>query len=84
MNMDKTTNLKLILDVLEGQGIDCVTFNAHTFDEEVLLSSDDKDYVTFHKEPYSPAITDQLYVCDTQTSSAPVYRDWYMTINYHS
>lgn len=80
--MDK--NLAAILDLLDRQGIECVTLNAHLFDEEYALSTDDKDWATFHKKRDSPKISDKLLVCDYQTTSEPIYKDWYMTINYHS
>jgi hypothetical protein len=77
-------NLETILDVLDAQGITEVTFTAGQFDEEYNLSPDDKDWVTFHKSYYAPFITDKLEVCDKQSTAFPLYRDWYMTINYHA
>ena len=78
-----TKNLKQILGLLDSQGIEEVTFNAHQFDEEYSLSWDDKDWVTFHKTPTPPVITDKL-MCDTETTEKPIWKGWYMTINYHS
>lgn len=77
-------NLAAILDLLDVQGIEDVTFKAHQFEEEYALSPDDKDWVTFHKKRDSPKISDKLLVCDYETTSEPIYKDWYMTINYHS
>lgn len=77
-------NLKQILGLLDSQGIEEVTFKTHQFDEEYNLSCDDKDWVTFHKNPIPPFITDKLMVCDTQTTETPIWKGWYMTINYHS
>lgn len=83
--IEPTSKLQKILDLLDEQGIDQVTFNAHTFDEEYQLSCDDKDYVTFHKKDIGVIlIPDKLLVCDYQTTEAPIYNGWYMTINYHS
>ena len=77
-------NLKQILGLLESQGIEEVTFKAHQFDEEYNLSSDDKDWVTFHKSPNPPFIVDKLQVCDYSTTNEPIWKGWYMTVNYHS
>lgn len=77
-------DLSVILSTLDYLNIDQVTFPAHTFEEEYALSSDDKDYVTFHKRNYAPSICYKLQVCDYQTTKEPVHKDWYMTINYHS
>lgn len=77
------STLKKILDICDKSNIDQVTFNAHTFEEEYELNSDDKDYVTFHKEG-SPWICDKLQICDYETTKDPIYKDWYMTINYHA
>ena len=78
------TNLPQILGLLDSQGISQITFKAHLFEEEYNLSSDDKDWVTFHKSPTPPFITDKLMVCDTTTTETPIWKDWYMTINYHA
>ncbi len=81
----KQSKLEKILDLLDQQGIDQVTFNAHSFDEEYQLPCDDKDYVTFHKRHIGNIlIADKLLVCDYQTTETPIYKDWVMTINYHS
>lgn len=77
-------NLETILDVLDTQGITEVTFTAGQFDEEYELSCDDKDWVTFHKSCDPPNIVDKLYICDKESTVYPIYKDWYMTINYHS
>ena len=77
-------SVKEILDLLDTSGIDCVTFNAYNFEEEWGISSDDKDWVTFHKSTLPPVIADKLLVCDYETTSEPIYNGWYMTINYHS
>lgn len=77
-------NLQQILDILNIQGITQVTFEDHLFDEEYALSCDDKDYVTFHKGQNSPFICDKLQVCNYNTTKEPIYKDWYMTVNYHS
>ena len=80
----KHTDLLSILDLLDTQGIDQVTFEAHQFDEEYNLSCDDKDWVTFHKTAHPPFIVDKLNVCDYLTTKEPLLNGWYMSINYHS
>ncbi len=77
-------NLETILDVLDAQGITEVTFTAGQFNEEYNLSSDDKDWVTFHKSYHEPSITEELLVFKRQSTASPIYKDWYMTINYHA
>ena len=76
--------LNSILDLLDLNDINQVTFPADSFDIEYELSCDDKDFVTFHKREFAPFICDKLIVCDYKTTKSPVYKDWYMTINYHS
>lgn len=78
------TNLETILDVLDAQGITEVTFTAGQFDKEYCLSPDDKDWVTFHKSYDVPRIADKLYIFDKESTESPIYKDWYMTINYHA
>ncbi len=73
-----------ILDNLDFLNIETVTFPAYTFEIEYNLSADDKDYVTFSKNPFIPNICDKLMVCDAEVTTEPIYKDWYMTINYHS
>lgn len=76
-------NLREILGVLTVQGINEVTFNAHTFDEEYSLGCDDKDYVIFHRSINPPIIVVMLSTCDYDTTQEPIWKDWYMTICYH-
>jgi hypothetical protein len=64
-------------------GINSVTFPAHSFDIEYKLSCDDKDYVTFWRAS-EPIITDRLHVNSEEQTEEPIWKDWYMTINYHS
>lgn len=78
-----TPELASILIACYKKGINSVTFPAHSFDEEYELSCDDKDYVTFHRG-LTPLITDKLLVCSKDTTTEPIWKDWYMTINYHS
>lgn len=78
------TKLTKLLMLLDEMGINQVTLEPRNFDEEYELSSDDKDYVTFHKGSEAPWITDKLMVCDVETTQKPVWKDWYMSINYHS
>lgn len=79
------SKLEKILDLIDEQGIDQVTFNSHTFNEEYQLPCDDKDYVTFHKRDIGViSIPDKLLVCDYLTTETPIYKGWFMTINYHS
>lgn len=74
-----------LLDLCDTIGIRQITGEARSFgDIEYALSCDDKDFTTFHKEKDSPYICHKLEVCDYETTKEPVYKDWYMTINYHS
>lgn len=75
---------EIILDQLNVFGIKQVTFVTYTSDYEYELCPDDRDYVTFHKKSTSPYICDKLEVCDYETTKESIYKDWYMTINYHS
>ncbi len=75
---------ELVLDQLSYAGMTAVTFSTYTTEYEYELSPYDRDYVTFHKAEYAPSICDKLEVCDYDTTPDPVYKDWYMTINYHS
>lgn len=77
-------NLSIVLDTLDFVEITQATFLAGTFDEEYKLPCDDKDYVTFHKKDVTPFICDKLLVCNYETTTSPIYKDWWMSINYHS
>jgi hypothetical protein len=82
---NKDIQIQLLLDCASMAGIEQITFEASTLGNiEYNLSCDDKDYVTMHKGKNSPHICDKLQVCDYNTTEVPVYKDWYMTINYHS
>lgn len=48
------------------------------------LTTCDSDWITFHKGDCPPRICDKLEVCDYDTTETPIYKDWYMTTNYHS
>ena len=74
----------ILLDQLALVDISVVTFETYTTEYEYELSPDDRDWVTFHKKPYAPYICDKLEVCNYETTGEPVYKDWYMTTNYHS
>ena len=63
--------------------INSVTFPANSFDIEYELSCDDKDYVTFWRIS-EPSIIYRLYVSSTEETEVPIWKDWYMTINYHA
>jgi hypothetical protein len=77
------TNLEQLLDLLDIQGIELITMYADQFVEENYLSPDDKDFVTFHKTNSVGFIAEKLLICDYITTKKPIYKDWYMTINYH-
>jgi hypothetical protein len=64
--------------------INSVTFPAGSFDVEYELPCDDKNYVTFHRGSNNPDITDTLLVNKIRTTEQPIWKDWYMTINYHA
>lgn len=83
---DENKNIKSVLDACDIAGIDTITI---PYREVVCsfiyeLSTDDADYVTFHKSLDNPAITDNLYVNKIETFNSHVYNDWYMSINYHA
>lgn len=73
-----------LLAQLDRGGVEQVTFRTYTSDYEYELTPCDRDWVTFHKCNYAPYICHKLEVCDYDTTENPVYKDWYMTINYHS
>ena len=83
---DKTScQVRTLLDVAEKLGITTLTVNANTCgDIEYLLSCDNKDFVTFHKKDNEWKVVVKIVICDFQTTEEPVYKDWYMSINYHS
>jgi hypothetical protein len=64
--------------------INSITFPAGSFDVEYELPCDDKDYVTFHRSSNPSEITDTLLVNKIRTTEQPIWKDWYMTINYHA
>lgn len=74
----------ILLDQLTLGSITEVTFKTYTTEYEYELSPDDRDWVTFHKGSSAPYICDKLEVCDYDTTEEPVYKDWHMTVNYHS
>lgn len=78
-----TPELVTILRACYKAGVDSVTFPCYSFKEEYLLSPDDRDYVTFYRKN-CPYIVAKLHVCDEETTEEPVWKDWFMTINYHS
>ena len=75
--------LQLILDTCKNLNINSVTFPANSFEVEHILSSDDKDYVVFWRNEENK-IVDVLFVNSNETTSSPVWDDWYMTITYHA
>lgn len=74
----------IVLDQLSLAGVTSVTFETFTTEYEYGLCPDDRDWVTFHKGSCAPRICDKLEICDYQTTDKPVYKGWYMTVNYHS
>ena len=74
--------LKQALMLAHSLGADFVVFPKRTFEDEYLLSNDDKDFVIFHKENTDPDIIDKVDV-SKQPKSIPVWKDWIMTITYH-
>ncbi|AUR87553.1 hypothetical protein NVP1101O_142 [Vibrio phage 1.101.O._10N.261.45.C6] len=82
--MITTKQTELMLDQLDNLGITAFTLSTYNTEYEYKLHSDDRDWVTFHKSEYAPAICDKLEICNYQTTQKPVYKDWYMTVNYHS
>lgn len=75
---------ELMLDQMDNLGITVFTLSTYSTVYEYLLSPDDRDWVTFHKGECAPYICDKLEVCDYQTTDTPIYKDWFMTVNYHS
>lgn len=73
-----------ILDLLDEAGVEYITYRSGTFVEEEQMYQDDADFVTFHKGEESPWICDLINICDHQTLEKPIYKDWHMTVNYHS
>ena len=76
--------LKSLLINCHKKDIRFITLPAGNFDIEYLLTTDDKDEVTFHKSPNTPVHCMKMKVCDYETTGEPIWKDWYMTINYHS
>lgn len=75
--------LKQALILAHSLGVDFVSYPKRTFEDEYLLSNDDKDFVIFHKEGTDPDIIDKVDV-NKQPKSISIWKDWIMTVTYHS
>ena len=81
MNFQQTEKL---LDLLDESGVDHVIFKDRTSEYAYHLPPCDSDAICFHKMNKCPWFFDRLAVCDTDTTSEPFYKDWYLTVAYHS
>jgi len=84
-----TPELITILRACYKKGATSVTFSAGSWDEEKLLKTDNAYFVTFHRQHITPDVVEepmnyQNSVPVYQTLNVPIWKDWYMTINYHS
>lgn len=80
-----TKELKTLLIIAHKMGITAITINSDEAGEaKHHLPSEDLDEITFHKGSESPLICDKLEICHQITTSEPIWKDWYMTSNYHS
>ncbi len=80
-------SIKNLLKECFKLGIDIITINDASKYEECYfegLVHEDVDWVTFHRDHYSaPRICDKLVANNIVTSPEPIYKDWYMTVNFH-
>ncbi len=77
-------NTNKMLDLLEEAGIQYITMDDRSSEYHMLLMGCDSDNITFHQGEAAPWICDKIEICDYDTTPDPVYKDWYMTVNYHS
>ncbi len=75
--------LKKVLIATHNTGADYIVFPPKTFEDEYLLSNDDKSYVIFHKQNTDLDIIDKLDV-NKQPKSINIWKNWIMTITYHA
>lgn len=78
-------SLAKLLDTADSLGIKSITMQWEELEDNVkyVLSSDDADFITFHKEGCDD-IPDRLMVNSKSTTKIPIYNGWYITVNYHA
>lgn len=79
-----TEQTQQMLDLLETCGVDHVVMDSRASEFCWELNSDDSDQLAFHRGQCEPYYFHKLVVCDSSTTAKPVYKDWYMTVSYHS
>lgn len=81
-----SSNLKQLLTTAFNLGITSITIDASQLEDAVKwsLPEDDVDYITFHRGNSKPDIAIALTQCSTATTEQPIWKDWYMTKNYHA
>ncbi len=82
--MLSSNDTNTLLDSLEASGIRYITMGDRTSEYFMLLTGCDSDTITFHQGENAPWICDKLEVFTYDTTTNPVYKEWYMTVNYHS
>lgn len=78
------TQTNHILDALEVAQVKHIILDDRTSEYCYLLTTCDSDAICFHKGKLPAWYFDKLVVCDSSTTSEPVYKDWFMTVSYHS
>ncbi len=76
--MELTDRLKSILDACYKQGVEFISFDTKSFE----LPCENIKFVTLWRNT-KPFIVDDSIFNNQQTIEEPVYKDWYMTINYN-
>lgn len=84
-NFKISPSLAKFLDTANNLGLNSITVSWEELEDNVkyMLSSDDADFITFHKKGYDD-IPDRLSINSTDTTEIPIYNDWYITVNYHA
>lgn len=82
--MLSTEQTNAILDTLDASGVNHIVMDSHGSKYLYELPPCDSDQIAFHKTQCEPYYFHKLVVCDSRTTAKPVYKDWFMTVSYHS
>lgn len=74
----------IILDTLELSQVNHIVLEDRASEYCFKLPTCDSDVICFHKGMIEPWFFGKLVVCNSYTTSEPVYKDWFMTVAYHS